>query len=278
MGENRFSCCNAPSNVTPCKEVVSVETNRILDSCRDRDCYENVKVLLTDFGRDIIEHTSTVRTKRACISSAHIAIDPVQFNKGFYAVNVRFYIRLLFEACTGCSKSQEFEGVAVVEKKVVLYGGECNVSVFKSGTDAGDFCSCPTPVQCSKSIPIAVVEVVDPIILCTKVMEHETECCCCCCCAADVPEIVTYDLNGVLSGPDSHTGRFLAVSIGIFSVIRIIRPAQYLITATEYSVPDKECVAGCDNDPCGIFKTMAFPTTEFGSSLITSCGDKPCSC
>ena len=42
MGENRFSC--GSSSHSP-KEMISIETNRILDSCRDRDCFENVKVI-----------------------------------------------------------------------------------------------------------------------------------------------------------------------------------------------------------------------------------------
>ena len=40
------------------REAVCIETNRILDSCRDRDCFEDVKVILTDFGSEIIEHTT----------------------------------------------------------------------------------------------------------------------------------------------------------------------------------------------------------------------------
>ena len=41
------------------------------------------------------------------------------------------------------------------------------------------------------------------------------------------------------------------------------RTAQYLINATDYCVPDKECVSNDDDDPCSIFKNMAFPTQEF---------------
>ena len=275
MGENRFSGVNSST----CRETVSIETNRILDSCKDRDCYENVKVLLTEYGYDIVDHTSAVRTKSACISAAHITIDPVQFNRGFYTVNIRFYIKLCFEACTGCGKSQEFDGVAVVEKKVILYGSESNVRIFKSSTDAVDFCSCPDPVGCSKNIPRAVVEVVDPIVLCTRVMERNNNDCCCCCCASDVPESVTDDFNGLLRDVDNGIERFLTVSLGIFSVIRMVRPAQYIINATEYNVPDKECIAGCENDPCGIFRNMAFPTSEFNPpTLITGNIDKHCGC
>ena len=34
-------------------EHICIEANRILDSCRDRDCFEDVKVILTDFGSEI---------------------------------------------------------------------------------------------------------------------------------------------------------------------------------------------------------------------------------
>ena len=59
MAENKFSCCNS-GNSNSRSEMVCIETNRILDSCRDRDCFEDVKVLLTDFGNDIIERTTNI--------------------------------------------------------------------------------------------------------------------------------------------------------------------------------------------------------------------------
>jgi hypothetical protein len=277
MSDNRFSCCSNSS--APIKEMISIDTTRILDSCKDRDCYENVTVFITDFGYDIIDHTSTIRTKKACIASANITIDPVQFNKGFYTVNIRFYIKLTFEACLGCGRPQEFEGIAVIDKKVVLYGSESNVNIFKSNANANDFCDCPDTVCCSKNAPNAVVEVIDPIVLCTRVVEKDDNCRCCCCCCGDVPEAVTYSIDGVLNDYSIDKERYLVVSLGIFSVVRIVRPAQYLINATEYSVPDKECVAGCDNNPCSIFHNMAFPMSEFSlSSPFPAISDKKCGC
>lgn len=150
--ENKFSCGGG-------KDTVCIETNRILDSCRDRDCFENVRVYLTDLGNDVIERTSNVRTKEASIELTHISIDPVRFNRGFYTVNIRFYIKLIFEACVCPGRSQEFEGIAVVEKKVILYGGESNVSVFRS-TPCTDFCSLPEPTCGTKNLPEAVVDAI----------------------------------------------------------------------------------------------------------------------
>ncbi len=260
MQDNRFSCGPGIG-----KETVCIETNRILDSCRDRDCFENVKVFLTDCGKEIIEHTSAVRVKHAYIKQANISLDPVQFNRGFYAINIRFFIKITFEACVGNGRSQEFDGVAVIEKKVILYGGECNANVFRSNGDFSDFCAYPEPCKKEVNVPTAVVETVEPIILGVNVLEDKRDCCSCCCCC-DIPESVASSLNGNLPYDDDDERRYLAVSIGIFSIVRIVRPGQYIVNATEYIIPDKECVSPSNDDPCSVFRSMAFPVSEFGCS------------
>ena len=258
--ENRF----ANSSCHP-KETVCIEANRILDSCRDRDCFENVRVYLTDYGQEIIEHTIAVRVKYAEIGWTNITLDPVQFNRGFYTITVRFYIKLLLEACIN-GRAQEFQGIAVLEKSVVLYGGESNVSIFKSGKCGSEFCARPLPVCGEKNVPEAIIEVVDPIVLGVKVVENVHECYSCCCCACDIPEGVCSDL-GQMIGRDDNYRRYLAVSLGLFSVVRLIRPAQYQIQATEYCVPDKICISNDAADPCSVFRQMPFPTSEFCPSL-----------
>lgn len=159
MADNR-SICGSSDRSSARSEMVCIETNRILDSCRDRDCFEDVKVLLTDFGNDILEHTTNIRAKNACIGGTYIGIEPVKFNRGFYAVTIRFYVKITFEACLCGGRSQEFEGVAVLEKKVVLYGSESNVSVFKSTADTSDYCAIPEPCCAGKNVPQAIVEAV----------------------------------------------------------------------------------------------------------------------
>ena len=52
MAENRFGC-GCPQTPTS-RDTCCIETGRIYDSCRDRDCYENVRVNLTECGNDII--------------------------------------------------------------------------------------------------------------------------------------------------------------------------------------------------------------------------------
>ena len=125
MSENRFPCGAAPS-ANGCgregpRETACIETNRILDSCRDRDCYENARVYLTDMGQELIENTGQVRVKECCIAWTYIGIDPVQFNRGFYAITIRFFVKLICEACVRGGRGQEFDGIAVLEKQVVLF-------------------------------------------------------------------------------------------------------------------------------------------------------------
>lgn len=260
MSDNRFPCAASSDRSIPKTETVCIDTNRVLDSCRDRDCFEDVKVLLTDFGNDILEHTTNIRAKSAHIAWTQISIDPIKFNRGFYSVYIKFYVKICLEACLCGGRSQDFEGIAVLEKRVILYGSESNVSIFKSSADCSDFCSPPDPCYSTKNVPIAVVEAVDPIILNAKVREPEDTCCCCCCCCGDIPHNISASINGNLC--DSN-GRYLTVSLGLFSVVRIVRPAQYLINATEYCVPDKVCISAEDDNPCAVFRSMAFPTSEF---------------
>ena len=261
------------------RDMVCIDTYRVLDSCRDKDCFEDVKVYLTCIGQEIIDRTCVVRAKCANVVWSCIDIDNVPFNRGFYQLFIKIYVKILFEACIGPGNSQEFEGVAVVEKKVILFGGEGNVSVFKSELRQNGFCSCSG--NCSKpvnTLPIAVLETVDPIILNTKIVEPHKPCKCCPCSIDEIPDCVCQRLSCDLVDPPESN--ILLVSLGFFSVVRIERPAQYLINAVEYSVPEKECDAPLIEDPCCLFKQMAFPTAEFSSSGFAPADvpEKKCGC
>lgn len=267
------------------KEMVCIDTYRVLDSCRDKDCFEDVRVYLTCYGQELVDRGAAVRAKCARTVWAYIDIDPVPFNRGFYQLTVRMYIRIICEACVSSGNVQEIEGIAVVEKKVILFGSEGNVSVFKSETGCSGFCPSRDRKGCSMStnLPVAVLETVDPVILSSKVVSPEHRHCCCVCSCGDIPEGVCCTVDGELT--DGGDGNKLTVTLGVFSVIRIERPAQYLINAMEYCVPEKECREANDNDPCRIFKQMAFPINEFCPPAAdtmccpeSGCSSKRCGC
>ena len=283
MAENKFSFSPSCSSQ---RDTVCIDTNRVLDSCRDRDCYENVRVYLSDFGNEILERTGAIRAKSAEIIWTYVGIDPIQFNRGFYAVTIRFYVKVVCEACIGGGHSQELEGITVLEKRVILYGGESNVSIYRSSSsEESSFCSCPQPCAGEKNVPTAVVEVVTPVLLGTKIMERSRECKCCCCCRGeDVPEQVTSSFDAPLIFDDgipmerSDGRHYLTVSLGIFSVVRIVRPGQYLVQATEYSIPEKECSPAEEDNPCSVFRDMPFPVGEFGAQNVPPIQERSSRC
>ena len=255
-------------------EQVCIDTMRILDSCRDKDCYEDVRCYLTDFGQEVLEKTNSIRVKSTEVICANILVDPIQFNRGFYQITIRFYTKLYLEACICHGKSQELEGIAVTEKKVVLFGSEGGARVFKSSGGNEEFCSCNKEFDEGCNLPTVVVETVDPIALSLKIKE-KCDCCHCCCCVEDMPKRVSDCVCGNLC--DYPGMKYLFVTLGFFSVVRIERPAQIVVSAAEYCIPDKECVLGSEDDPCQIFAKMSFPVEEF-CPRTTSPGGMGCDC
>lgn len=244
------------------KGTVCIDTYRVFDCCRDRDCFENARVYLTAFGEETLANATNVRTRSATLLWAYVGVDEVPFNCGFYQITVRYYILIECEACLGIGKSQNFSGIAVAQKDVVLYGGDGRAISFSSSPE-NNYCSIGNLDTAGNNDPIAYVETVEPVILGSKV---ECTCNCGCTCntgdSIEFPAGITDRLDGELV--QSVEGTHLYVSLGIFSVIRMQRPAQLLVQASDYSVPDKECMpATNDDDPCALFRTIAFPIGQF---------------
>lgn len=251
--------------------AVCIDTKRVLDSCRDRDCFEDARVYLDDEGERIIAAATSVRIKNTKLISACVSVDPIPFNCGFYRVTVRYYVKVEGEGCLGVGRSQCFVGITALEKDVVLYGGEGNLRTFSSNGGCS-FCSMGDPALVSDDAPVAVVEAVEPIVLGQKVVDCQ---CGCNECGCEIPTCVC-ECAGCNVCPTTQGTRLL-VSFGVFSVIRIMRPAQLLVQASDYSVPDKECMPATNNEsPCALFNTIAFPVSEFktGAAPINENGNK----
>ena len=121
---------------------------------------------------------------------------------------------------------------------------------------------------------VSVVEVLDPMVLSSKVREL-------CDCSRDttvvhIPESICgmFDDDLVLSGES----RRLFVTLGQFSIIRLERDAQLIVPVLDYSIPTKECCdsVGCNaEDPCELFSRIPFPTQQF---TPTGCDPSSCGC
>ncbi|MBR5590632.1 MAG: hypothetical protein IKW40_03790, partial [Anaerotignum sp.] len=77
MAEMRNICTSQSGRE---RDMVCIDTYRVLDSCRDKDCFENVRVYLTCCGQDIIQRTNVIRAKHAKVLWSYIDTEPVPFN------------------------------------------------------------------------------------------------------------------------------------------------------------------------------------------------------
>lgn len=265
---NSSMCGTLGHNTNTCRPSTDcgtcVDCDKIYDSVRDKDCLEDLKVFLTECGQDIVDRATNIRCKCVEVLWTHITVDAVPFNRGYYSVYVRFYFKILFEACVPGGKSQEFCGLAVYDKKCVLFGSEGNVSIFTSEAYKNDFCCNIADMtgDYKTNMPKVVVEVAPPICLNVKLVEKQYKYGCCCCTCDQIPENICHCFNGCMT--DEFGVKALYVSLGLFTVIRIERPVSLVLSASDFCVPEKESALSSDtSDPCELFKKMNFPVNDF---------------
>ena len=241
------------------REAVCIHTKKIFDSCKDKDCIEDLRVYPTRGCQEVIDRAVSVKAGCAELLHAYIDVEPVTFNRGFYTVDVRYFYRITADAFVGAARPVEITGLAVFDKRVILFGSEGSAKVF---TSTGKNCGSDVQGLPATTAPTAVVESVDPIILGMKLVEvcqchHHDNCC-------EIPPAVCACFpEELVTGGDVHR---LFVTLGQFSIIRLERDTQLLMPAYDYCMPEKDCDCGCDcrqEDPCELFRKVQFPVGEF---------------
>ena len=239
-----------------CREAVCIHTDKIFDSCRDKDCIEDLRLYPTAASQFYIDNAVSVRARTAQLLYASVDVDEVTFNRGFYTVDVRYFYRVTGDAFTLSNPPAEIEGLAVFDKRVILFGSEGKAKIFTSvsGACGGEI------VNFEKArLPKAVVEAVDPVVLNMRLVDG------CGCCqdndVLDVPEFIANSFSAPLSG--DLCNKIWLVSLGQFSIVKLERPSQLLIPTYDYYIPDKECEGGSEDDPCSMFSKIHFPVDEF---------------
>ncbi len=244
---------------SPCvKEAVCIHTKRIYDSCRDKECIENIRVYPTRCSQEILDCATSVKTRGAELLWTNIDVQEVAFDRGFYAVDIKFFYKISAEVCSCSGRSQKISGLAVYDKRVILFGSEGDVKIFNSHLAPCD--------KCADNMPQAFVEAVDPIFLGAEICEakrvcHDPECECDCDELCDVPQCVRdiFEDELVTNGGCKN----LLVTLGQFSIVRLERDSQLLIPAYDFCMPEKECVGSSEDRPCDLFRKIKFPVNEF---------------
>lgn len=253
------------------RQAISIHTKKITDSCRDKDCIEDLRVYLTRQSQAALDNAAGAKVRCADLLCAYIDVEPVAFHRNHYCIDVTFYYRILADATNGCQKPCPLQGVAVFSKRAVLCGEDSSAHIFTSRTRLG----CPDGATIiSENTPTAVVEVLDPMVLSSKVKDVHN---CKDSTLVQIPNGICQLFDGDLV--TSGENRQLFVTLGQFSIIRLERDAQLVVPILDYSIPTKECcdAPGCAEDPCELFSRIPFPADQFAPRGC-DCPDCPDNC
>ena len=267
MAEN----CRESSRCSPeLPDTLSIHTRKITDSCRDKDCIEDLRVYLSASSQAILDTAAGAKVRSAELLYTHIDVEPVAFDRNHYCIDVTFFYRILADAVIGNCRPAALHGLAVFSKRAVLCGEEGAAHIYRSDTRIGEN---DGRTLLMANLPVAVVEALDPMVLSSCV--KDTCECRCCETAAQIPGCVRqlFEEELVLSGDK----RRMFVTLGQFSIIRLERDAQLVVPVVEYSIPTRECadLPGGSEDPCEMFGRIPFPTERFaprGCDREEGCG------
>ena len=266
MAENTTFTENADRR---CSEPICIDARRVYDSCGDKDCLSELPVFFTEAGQSIIDTAVNVRLRDADVLNVMIDTEAVPFHKGFYSIDITYFFLVTLDAfttptappCTVC-------GICIADKKVILYGSEGSVRVYSSEYSNDEYDPQNTP---SSTMPIANVQVAQPIALAAKMKEKKP----CHRVSRKIPDsIATY-----LGGPVTDDGeKIVLATLGVFSIVQLMRNVQMLIPSYDYCIPEKSCTFSADS-PCDMFSRLEFPTDEFFPPNVCDLnGDSGCGC
>lgn len=238
----------------------SVHTKKIYDSCQAKDCVEDLRVYPVLSCQSIIDSAMSLRACRAELLHVYLDVQPVGMGRGYYAVDMRFFYKITAEATAGCARSALITGLAIFDKRSMLFGSEGRSKHFTSD----DACR---QMECSLSgrdnLPTAICEAVDPLILSMRL----SDCCvrpnCCDLPISDIPAGILNAFDGEINFSD-NTSKRIYCTLGQFSILYMERDSQLLIPMYDYCMPGKECCyEPCEKAPCDVFQQVDFPIGDF---------------
>ena len=256
------------------KEAVCIDAGRVFDSCCDRDCLEDLRCFFSPATQELINHAISVRLRSAEVLNVSINVEPVNFKRGFYSCDLTFFFLLgfdLFSAPHSCP--DEIYGVTSFSKRVILFGGEGNVKVFSS--EVGDNCENGShTVKGGPNAPKCVVQSVEPIALSARIGEIRS----CYDNVRCIPQSICDRIGGKVVTDLSAGTPTVYATIGLFTIVQMVRNVQMLVPVYDYCIPEKQCDDTTDQ-PCDIFRRIKFPTNDFfPTSYCESAGDDCIGC
>ena len=255
-------------DISDLRQAMSIHTRKITDACRDKDCIEDLRVYLTTGSQTTLESATGAKVRCAELLYTGLEVEPVTYDSHHYCIDITFYYRILADATTGTCRTTPITGLGIFSKRAVLCGEDSRAHVYRSDSNP-----CCTENCCclSANLPVAVVEVLDPMILSSRVVD-----------VTGAPEQTVVEIPACIAEMFdeplviTETTRRLYVTLGQFSIVQLERDAQLIVPVLDYAIPQKECCdcdGGCAEDPCQLFSRIPFPEGQF---TPTCCDSRSC--
>ena len=203
------------------RPAAALAAAQVMDSCCERECLEDLQVFFGEKDQIIIENSVLVRNPVAVLETVNFEIEPIPLQPGCFTVDMamRFYV-----SCDAFLSREDrphrITGTTYVQKRDILFGGECGTSVFCSGGAR------------SNALPQASIQVAEPVVLSCRLGE-------------------------------SPTGKAVFITMGIFSVTSLERPAQLAVPVLGRILAERECGINSERAACEVFEKMRFPAEQF---------------
>ena len=120
------------SDSSDLRQTMSIHTRKITDSCRDKDCIEDLRVYLTCGSQQLLDTAANVRVRSAELIHTYIDVEPVAFDRNHYCIDITFYYRILADTIIGANRPATLCGLSVFTKRVVLCGEESCAHIYRS--------------------------------------------------------------------------------------------------------------------------------------------------
>ena len=153
----REKCCeNLECRPEDLRCALAIHTRKITDSCRDKDCIEDLRVYLTRESQAVLDAAGTAKVRSAELIYTAIDVSPVAFHRNHYTIDLTFYYKILADAAVAPCRPAAICGLALFSKRAVLCGENSGAHIFRSDR----------PGTIDNSLPTAVVESMDTNPLC----------------------------------------------------------------------------------------------------------------
>ena len=239
------------------REAVCIHTHKIFDSCRDKDCVEDLRFYPTASAQECCRPARWCGAARRSCSTSIPTWSPLP-STGGSTPSICGFSPGHSPGRTGTPRCTEAEGLCVFDKRVILFGSEGSAKIFSSDTVLDDL---DIPGCRRSNLPTAVVEAVDPIVLDARA-EDRCKPCRCDCGLTEIPAFIAQSFDQPLLF-DDNGGRRYYVTLGQFSLVRLERDTQLLIPVYDYCIPQTECSGGDQEDPLRPVPQRGLPVNEF---------------